>query len=177
MTDIQPPRSRALVITGGLGSGKTSVAIEMASALDVSDLAYALVDLDFLCWAKPADDCILSIHDLLVLNLIPVVRGFQSVGVDHFILPRFILTRLEAGQLRQALNDCGIEDVRFVELEVGPETARARLAHRDHGSTLAEHLESVDTLTAEDGIADAPFSTDQSSIADVSAQLLEYWLS
>ena len=99
------------------------------------------------------------------------------MGVDHFILPRFILTRLEARQLRQALNECGIEDVRFVQLEVGPETARARLAHRDHGSTLAEHLESVDALTAEDGIAEERFATDQSSIADVSAQLLEYWLS
>jgi hypothetical protein len=167
--------SRALVITGGLGSGKTSVAIDLAAVLDGTQATYALIDLDFLCWAKPSPDCPLSIHDLLVMNLVPVVRGFQSAGVRHFLLPRLILTNDEARELRAALAEATVDDVTIVELTVSASTALTRLEHRDHGATLAEHQRLVSSLIPEAGISDISFSTENASISDVARQVLQYW--
>ena len=177
MTSHSPDdeRCRALVITGGLGSGKTSVAIDLAAHLDQTETTYALIDLDFLCWAKPAPDCELSIHELLLMNLIPVVRGFQFAGIRHFILPRFLTTTSEVVQLRDALALAGIQDVTIVELTVSPETALTRLAHRDHGATLEAHRHLVASLRADADIAEFRIATDDLPISDVTNKVRQHW--
>jgi septum formation inhibitor-activating ATPase MinD len=177
MTSHSPDdeRCRALVITGGLGSGKTSVAIDLAAHLDQTETTYALIDLDFLCWAKPAPDCALSIHQLLLMNLVPVVRGFQSAGIRHFILARFFITTSEVVQLREALALADIHDVTIVELAVSPETALTRLAHRDHGATLEAHRHMVASISADENIAEFRISTDDLPISDVTSQILTFW--
>jgi gluconate kinase len=170
-------RSRALLITGVIGSGKTSVATEIAATLDQTDSTYALIDLDFLCWAKPAPDCELTIHDLLVMNLVPVIHGFQSAGISHFILPRLILTRAEAEQLRGGLTEAAIDDVTIVELTVSTSSALHRLERRDHGATLESHRELLTMLVIDEGTADIGISTENRSISDVASDVLKYWTS
>ena len=41
---------QAALITGLFGTGKSSVAIEMADVLEQRGLPYAVIDLDWLCW-------------------------------------------------------------------------------------------------------------------------------
>ena len=47
------PESRAVLLTGLFGTGKSSVAIEMADVLEKRGVPYALIDLDYLCWGEP----------------------------------------------------------------------------------------------------------------------------
>src|SRR5437764_11841947 len=82
------PEAEALLLTGGLGAGKTSVAIEVGEALESQHAAFAVVDLDWLCWAwSPSlhDD---ALHTLLCDNLRAVVPNMLGRGVRHVVLAR-----------------------------------------------------------------------------------------
>jgi hypothetical protein len=172
-----PVGGNALLVTGGLGTGKTSVAVDIAASLDHTDETYALIDLDYLCWAKPAAEADVTVHDLLVMNLTPVVRGFRTAGINRFILPRLLLTRAEADRVREALAEAGVTSVTIVELTSSPEVALDRLRLRDRGATLEEHERLAGTLVPEDGIAEIQFQTDELKISEVSRLILDYWLS
>jgi hypothetical protein len=93
---------QAVLITGLLGSGKSSVAIEMADVLEHRDLAYAVIDLDWLCWgwAGGAEG---SEHRMMLANLVPVVANYLGAGVRYLILARSIRTPAELASLRSAL--------------------------------------------------------------------------
>ena len=43
---------RALLVTGSVGAGKTAVLLALGELLAERDEPYALVDLDWLCWAS-----------------------------------------------------------------------------------------------------------------------------
>ena len=45
--------TRAVLLTGPLGSGKTSVALEVGELLGSAGVPHAVIDLDWLCWAGP----------------------------------------------------------------------------------------------------------------------------
>ena len=47
--------SEAVLLTGAYGTGKSSVAAEMAELLEARDVPYAAIDLDWLIWANVAD--------------------------------------------------------------------------------------------------------------------------
>lgn len=44
----------AILLTGTVGVGKTTVLIEIGELLDAGQEPYALVDLDWLAWIRPA---------------------------------------------------------------------------------------------------------------------------
>lgn len=93
---------RAVLITGLFGSGKNSVAIEMADVLERRDLPYAVIDLDWLCWgwAGGAEG---SEHRMMLANLVPVVANYLGAGVRYLVLARSIRTPAELASLRSAL--------------------------------------------------------------------------
>jgi len=77
----------AVLITGVFGSGKSSVAVEIAGVLEERDVPFALLDLDFLAWfhvAGPDDRT--SEYRMMLTNLVPVVRNYLSAGVRYLIL-------------------------------------------------------------------------------------------
>ena len=82
---------QAALITGLFGTGKSSVAIEMADMLEQRDLPYAVIDLDWLCWgwAGGAEG---SEHRMMLANLAPVVTNYLGAGVRYLILARSIRT-------------------------------------------------------------------------------------
>jgi hypothetical protein len=94
---------RAVLITGLFGTGKSSVAIEMADVLEKRELPYAVVDLDWLCWgwAGGAEG---SEHRMMLANLVPVVANYLEAGVRYFIFARSIRTAAELESLRSALS-------------------------------------------------------------------------
>jgi tRNA uridine 5-carbamoylmethylation protein Kti12 len=91
----------AVLITGMFGSGKSSVAVEMADVLEKRGIRYAVLDLDWLAWASTADDEEGAEHRLLLKNLEPVVGNYLAAGVRLFILARSVraseLESLRAG--------------------------------------------------------------------------------
>ena len=97
-----PGEPQAVLITGLFGTGKSSVAIEMADVLEKRELPYAIVDLDWLCWGWAGAEG--AEHRMMLANLVPVVANYLEAGVRYFIFARSIRTAEEIESLRSALS-------------------------------------------------------------------------
>jgi hypothetical protein len=120
---------RALLLTGAVGSGKTTVLREIGAVLEERGDSYALVDLDWLCWISAA----ISPREALAANLRAVCATYAAAGVD-----RIVLARGEVDVVRSVL------DVFAVRLDVPRAELERRLRARDHGAELVEHLALLD---------------------------------
>jgi energy-coupling factor transporter ATP-binding protein EcfA2 len=76
----------AVLITGVYGSGKSSVAQEMAYLLEKQSVPYALLDLDFLGWADTGSGGRSAWLHVMLKNLAALVGNYLEVGVRFFVL-------------------------------------------------------------------------------------------
>jgi len=114
-----------VLITGGYGSGKSSVAAEIAFALERRGEPYALLDLDYLSWAGAPDGGSRADEvSLMLTNLAAVVANYRRAGIGRFVLAYFIRTPSELQGIRQAV---GVP-VRVVRLIVPLDEIKRRLA-------------------------------------------------
>jgi hypothetical protein len=89
---------RAVLITGVYGTGKSSLAAEIADILEARDLPYAAIDLDWLSWAN------VGAHgSMLLTNLRPVVANYLAAGITHFVLAGTISTTEELEGIRATI--------------------------------------------------------------------------
>jgi hypothetical protein len=163
---------RALVLTGGLGAGKTATAVAVGEALERDGVAGAVVDLDWLCWAwsRQLDDA--GVHALLCRNLAAIVPNLAASGADSLVLARGVLEVSELAALRTALAGIPVSVVRLVTTR---DEARARLAARDTGAQRDEHLAELESFEARVAAAagDAPVvDTTGRGLPDVAAEVL-----
>jgi adenylylsulfate kinase len=129
--------ARAILLTGTVGSGKTSVALEIGELLEAGDLPYALVDLDWLAWLRPAPASLVTVHSALAENLALIWPTFREAGVERLVLARFLDERAQLDAVRGALP--GVE-LFVVRLSAAQPLVEQRLRARDTGLQLAEHL-------------------------------------
>ena len=100
------------MIGGLFGTGKSSVAEEMATGLERDGLPYGALDLDWLGWFDVGSD---RTHERVWLeNVRSVVRNYLEAGVRHFVMAGSFWTREEVDTLRAALPF----SLTFVELRV-----------------------------------------------------------
>jgi adenylylsulfate kinase-like enzyme len=82
--------ARAILLIGVYGSGKSSVAEEIADLLEDRQPAFAAIDLDWLSWSNAGgsnhDD-----HSLLDRNLASVAAIYLEAGVRRFVLAGSVL--------------------------------------------------------------------------------------
>lgn len=128
---------RAIVITGPVGSGKTTTANALAEALEFADISCAMIDMDALRWFHPT----------------PIDDPFgEAVGYRHvrmmaetyaaLDIPTLILADvIETAEGRQKLAESipGYELV-VVRLDVAMELLQHRLRQRETERQLAWHL-------------------------------------
>lgn len=150
-------RARAILLSGPVGSGKTTLTIEIGEILERSGVPYALVDLDWLAWLQPAVDATVTVQDVLVRNLRGVWETFRDAGVDRLVLARFVESREQLEAIRAALVAV---DLFAIQLAVPRPVLEERLRRRDTGRELAEHLALV-ALPEPSGLADAVISSDE----------------
>ncbi len=75
-----------VLITGVYGSGKSTVAAEIAEQLERRGISYAALDLDWLTWFE-VDDLDEELSERIFLdNLAGVVGNYVRAGVQHFVL-------------------------------------------------------------------------------------------
>jgi energy-coupling factor transporter ATP-binding protein EcfA2 len=154
----------AILVTGPVGSGKTTVLYALDELLAERPEPYAVVDLDWLSWVRPAADTI-TVRDALRENLAALRETYRRAGVGRFVLSRAVATREEVDEIAEALTGAEILVVRLV---VPRATLEARLSARDSGAQLAEHLAMLDeapAFEAHEIDADRP-------AADVAAEIL-----
>jgi thymidylate kinase len=114
----------AVVITGVFGSGKSSVAAEIADILERRRAPYALVDLDYLTWFDTGEDEWPG-RRVYLENLRAVVGNYLAVGVRFFIVAGSILDENELDELKGEL-DMPVTVVRLtVPIEAIEERLRA----------------------------------------------------
>jgi hypothetical protein len=85
------------------GSGKSSVAVEIAAVLEGRHAPYAVLDLDFLAWFHTASDDETAEHRMRLTNLAPIVHNYVAVGVRYFIVACTIRDRSELDGLEATL--------------------------------------------------------------------------
>jgi hypothetical protein len=94
---------RAVLVTGVYGTGKSSLAAEMADILDQGSVAYAALDLDWLTWFQAPGYDAHAEQRLLIANLRAVVDNYLGAGVERFILAGWISTSAKLEEVRAAV--------------------------------------------------------------------------
>jgi hypothetical protein len=131
---------RALLLTGGLAAGKTTVAKEIVAIASEDGLKVAAIDLDWLGWTTPTA---IGVDDLIARNLAAVVANFSAVGFDHLVLARAVVS---AYGLQVVAATLAKWDLMVVRLEVPRPAAEHRIRLRDSGAELEGHLAELDEM-------------------------------
>ena len=136
---VDQPLVRALLITGTVGSGKTSVADALGDLLAEDKVANAVIDVDWLrrSWPCPPGDPFNG--GITLRNLHAVARNYIETGVLRLVLAGVIESRAERDAYRAAL---GVP-LAVCRLRVELRTVRQRLArrHADDADWLRWHLD------------------------------------
>ena len=133
----------ALLLTGGGGVGKTTVAQAIAGILTTNRHPTAVLDLDAMSQFGPPQPASggLRFHDRLrVQNLAAVWPVFQAAGARFMVVSGHVETAQLRAAYTSALTDC---DVQLVRLETPPEliadrTLTTRGPDWDLAAALAE---------------------------------------
>jgi hypothetical protein len=126
-----------LVVSGPVGVGKTSVALEVSELLEAAGVAHAVVDLDALAWCfpRPADDRFNT--GLALRNLAAVWANYQAAGAGCLVIARVIESHDDLAGFRAAIP--GAEIV-VVGLRAPIETLVERVNRRELGAAKTWHV-------------------------------------
>jgi adenylylsulfate kinase len=116
--------AEGVLLTGVYGSGKSSVAEEIAYLLEQRGEPYALLDLDYLSWAGTGTGDRAGEVRLMLQNMAAVAANYRRAGIRLFVLAYFVRSLSEVSGVREAL---GLP-LRVVRLEVPLRDIERRLA-------------------------------------------------
>ena len=152
-------QAEGVLLTGVFGSGKSSVAEEIAYLLGQRGEPYALLDLDYLSWAGTGTEDRAAEFALMLENLTVVAANYRRAGIRRFVLAYFVRTGAEVHEVRDAL---GLP-LRVARLTVPLPVIEARLAGdvtSGRGDDLREAAAAV-TAAAGAGVEDVTISNDR----------------
>jgi broad-specificity NMP kinase len=133
--------TQVLLIGGRSGSGKTQAASELHALLAREDVRHAVIEGDYLDLAHPTP----WEHHLAERNLAAVWANYRELGYERLIYSNTIAP-LQAAELAAAMGDDPV--VTAVVLSASNDTVYARLAGRESGAELLEHLRRSEAAAA-----------------------------
>jgi hypothetical protein len=163
------PEVHVLVISGSMGSGKTTVMAEASDLLTAANILHAAIDLDSLGLGHlpPAIS-----HDLAIRNLAAVWSNFAAAGLSRLLLSEALDTAAKREAVRAAIPGARIVVCR---LQASLETMQRRIRAREPGllqeqlvARAAELEASLDAGRVEDFIV----QNDGRSVTAVARELL-----
>ena len=93
---------KTLVITGSMGSGKTTMMGEISDLLAIRGVAHAALDIDAFGNAHDPAGAI-DLAAIAYRNVAAVVRNYAMEGVNTFVMAGAIETGAELSRLREAV--------------------------------------------------------------------------
>jgi hypothetical protein len=164
-----------VLITGVYGSGKSSVAAEMAYLLEQRGEPYALLDLDYLGWADAGRTGRASEIRLMLTNLAAVAANYRQAGIRRFVLAWSVRN---AGEL-QAVRDAAGLPLRDARLVVPLTDIEHRLASDVTAGRRDDLRAAAEQIAAGQGecLADIALRNDR-PVGVVAAELMTFldWL-
>lgn len=161
-----------LLLTGGVASGKTTIAAEISEVLAGAGRSIITVDLDHLGWGFLPGSPDERIGKLRTDNLAAIWPNLREAGFDHVVVTGVIATEEALHPIREIVGS----SMAVVRLVTPLDLAEARLRRRDDGRLLADHLAIMPSL--EDSLDRSTFEdvrivNDDRSPREVAASVLE----
>jgi adenylylsulfate kinase-like enzyme len=170
VVDVSP---QALLVTGTVGSGKTSVADAVGDLLADAHIPNAVIDLDWLrrSWPRPPDDPFNV--NMILRNLRPVARNYLDAGAVRLVLAGVV----ESLEERQLYHDAVGVDLVVCRLRVDLPTVRQRLAERHDvdAARLRWHLDrsgELDSILDRAGVQDLTVDAASGSVTEIAAAVV-----
>jgi hypothetical protein len=138
-----------VLITGVYGSGKSSVAAEIAYMLEQREEPYALLDLDYLSWAGTGSSDRTEEFGLLLQNLADVASNYRQAGIRLFVLAYFIR---DGGELQAVRKAAGLP-LRVARLAVPLAEIERRLASDVTSGRRDDLRQAASSIAASEGVS------------------------
>jgi ribose 1,5-bisphosphokinase PhnN len=127
----------ALIISGPVGSGKTTVMDEASTLLRAADVAHIGLDFDSLCLIHPHDEGDRFATRYGFENLGAVWANARKRGIDKVLISRVVEHRDQISDFSSALGGAAVLVCR---LRVPVAVMQDRLRARERGESLAWHV-------------------------------------
>ena len=158
-----------IVISGSMGSGKTTVLAEASDLLAASGVVHAAIDLDALGIAHLPGE---ARRALIYRNLASVWGNYAAAGVTRLLLADAVESRAELDRIRQAIPGCAVIVCR---LTAKLETMQRRVSVREPGMLREELVGRVmvlDTLLDDARLEDFSLVNEDGAVTEVARELL-----
>lgn len=127
----------AIVVTGPVGSGKSTVAAELSRQLEIREVPHALIDMDYLRWVYPAPPRDAFAEGLGNRNLAAIWPNIRATSPRCVILADVVERRGRLEEYRRLMPGT---DVTVVRLDVPMNLIHRRLRQREHPEALDWYL-------------------------------------
>ncbi len=168
------PSYELLLIGGGAGVGKTTVAWEVSASLQKVGLAHCLIEGDYMDQIHPAPSNDPHRTSITERNIAAVWANYAALGQCRLIYTNTV-SILEEPMISRAMDGNEVRATRVL-LTADETTVRQRLAQREIGTQLAAHIERSlqmgRRLDAKAPAGTVRVPTDGLSVMEVAAQVL-----
>ncbi|HWL64607.1 MAG TPA: AAA family ATPase [Actinomycetota bacterium] len=136
--------TQAVLLTGTIGVGKTTVAEAISESLHDAHQLHALIDLDWLAQLYPAPDEADPYNtNLAADNLAAVWRNFHTAGARRAVMAATVESAEQLGEIRRALPDA---EFTVVLVTASSDSVHGRIATRDRGRLRNDFLACTNAL-------------------------------
>jgi hypothetical protein len=167
---------RALLLTGTVGVGKTTVAAAVGDLLRERQVANAVLDLDELrrAWPAPPGDRFST--SVMLGNLSAVAANYLGHGFSTLVLAGVLETAEDRARHAEAVR----VPMTVCRLVADPDAVHRRLhdRHRDDADGLGWHLHRAGELAAiqdASAVEDLRVDVTELSVVEAAARVLEPW--
>jgi len=161
-----------VLITGVYGSGKSTVAAEIAYLLEQRRQPYALLDLDYLGWGVGYPDDEAAGFGLMLRNLAAVILNYREAGISVFVMAYFVSGHHELRGIREAV----AVPLRVVRLSVPLPDIKRRLAADVTTERQEELREAAQQIAAGAGVGVEDVALANDRPVGIVAQQIMTWL-